>query len=168
MDRGTSIISLKPQNNFANQYRHVQRNLAAKGYSVLRKKAGKATSLLGTTVPVSVCLKSDVRENLTLLIATRKTTNKAAGKPASIVAVLEDAISALAAKIEGGSAVAFIPVPPDCVRASLRISTKTHQVAQKLAKAADVRVADFIRTALTLYLRKHASETARYANPNRR
>lgn len=136
---------------------------------MLRKKAVEAVSSRGTTVPVSGCLKAGTRENLTLLIAIRKTTNKAAGKPASVVAILDDAISVLATKLEGGRAVAFIPVPPnDCVRVSLRISTKTHQVAQKWAKAADVRVADFIRTALTFYLRKHASETARYARPKKR
>lgn len=134
-----------------------------------RKRAVRAVSGRGTTVPVSVCLKTETRENLTLLIATRKTTNKAAHKPASVAAVLDDAISALAAKFEGGGVVAFIPVPPnDCVRVSLRIGTKTHQVVQKWAKVADVRVADFIRTALTLYLRKYASETARYARPKRR
>ena len=146
----------------------MQWNLAAKGYSVLRKKAVVRVSSHRTTVPVSVCLKPDVRENLTLLIATRKTTNKAARKPASVVAVLDDAISGLAAKFESHSAVAFIPVPPNnCVRVSLRLSTKTHQVARKWAKAADVRVADFIRTALSLYLRKHANETARYARPTK-
>ena len=136
---------------------------------MLRKEVVKAVSPRGSTVPVSVCMKTGARENLTLLIATRKTTNKAARKPASVAAVLNDAISALAAKFEGGSAVAFIPVPPhDCERVSLRINTKTHQVAQKWAKAADVRVADFIRTALTFYLRKHAGETARYARPEKR
>ncbi len=136
---------------------------------MLRKKAVQAVSSHGTTVPVSVCLKTNTRENLTLLIAVRKTTNRAAHKPASVVAVLDDAISALTTKCESGSAVAFIPVPPtDCVRVSLRISTKTHQVAQKCARAADVRVADFIRTALTFYLRKHAGETARYARPEKR
>jgi hypothetical protein len=139
------------------------------GYGVLRKKAIKPISSRGTTVPVSVRLKTDIRENLTLLIATRKTTNKAARKPASVAAILDDAVSALAAKLEGASEVAFIPVPPnDCVRLSLRINIKTLQAAQKWAREADVRVADFIRTALTLYLRKYAGETARYARPNKR
>lgn len=137
---------------------------------MLRKKAVQAVSSShGTTVPISVCLKTNARENLTLLIAIRKTTNRAAHKPASVAAVLDDAISALTTKFEGGRAVAFIPVPPrDCVRMSMRISTETHQAAQKWAKAADVRVADFIRTALVFYLRKHARETARYAGPKKR
>jgi hypothetical protein len=61
--------------------------------------------------------------------------------------------------LKSGVEVSFIPVPRhNSGRTSLRISPASHRVAVKASEAADVKLSDYVRTALSLYVRSHASE----------
>jgi hypothetical protein len=138
----------------------------AKGRRALRKKATPSSA---TTVPASVCFEPGVRETLTHLIATRKLADVCSKKPCTVVGIVDEAILGLVVKMKAKGPVGFIPVPAtNGVRVSLRVSADAHRVAQKVARDANIRVSDIIRTGLTLYLRKHAKEIGNYSPTRRR
>jgi hypothetical protein len=52
-----------------------------------------------------------------------------------------------------------VPVPRSSNgRTALRVSAKAHKVALQASENADVKLSDFVRTAISLYIRSHASE----------
>jgi hypothetical protein len=118
---------------------------------VASPRQGTATLTLG--------LSPDLYDSLKRLSAVRKAATSAAAQQKFIVGIVDEAIIELAALLKSGKMVAFIPVPRSSDgRTSLRVGTRAHLVAQKASEAADVKLADFIRTALSLYVRSHARE----------
>jgi hypothetical protein len=94
-----------------------------------------------------------------LLSASRKASKKGGGKPSFILDIVDEAIAKLAAMLKSGADISFIPVPRSSTgRTSLRVSAKSHRLALQASENADVKLADFVRTALSLYIRSHASE----------
>lgn len=117
---------------------------------VAAPRQGTATLTLG--------LSPELRDGLKQLSATRKTARRGA-KPVFIQGMVDEAILNLDQVLKSGKDVAFIPVPRSCEgRTALRVSAPAHRMAQKASEAADVKLADFIRTALSLYFRNHAHE----------
>jgi hypothetical protein len=118
-----------------------------------------AAKLARPTVPVSVCFKPGVRETLARLITARKLSGAQKNKPRSIVQIVDDAITNLAAQRNAGRKINYIAVPAsECDKISIRVAPSTYEVAQTAAAEDDVRNTDFIRTALAFYLRKHERE----------
>jgi len=118
----------------------------------------KTKSAPTDAVFIACGLSPDLRDSLKLLSASRK-AREAADKPAFINGIVDDAVSKLAAMLKSGADVSFIPVPRiNSGRTSLRISPASHRLALKASEAADVKLSDFIRTAISLYVRSHASE----------
>ena len=118
---------------------------------VAAPRQGTATLTLG--------LSPDLRDSLKRLSAARKAAAKAAGQGKFIIGIVDEAITELAAFLKNGKKVAFIPVPRSSDgRTALRVGVRAHATAQKASEAADVKLADFVRTALSLYIRSHARE----------
>ena len=123
----------------------------------MRKRNTRAAS--ATAVFIACSLSPDLRDSLKLLSASRKVQRAKADKPAFLNGILDDAIAKLAAMLKSGVAVSFIPMPRNNTgRTSFRISPASHKVALKASETADVKLSDFIRTAISLYVRSHASE----------
>jgi hypothetical protein len=117
---------------------------------VVAPRQGTATLTLG--------LSPDLRDSLRELSAVRKALRKGA-RPVFIQGMVDDAILHLDQMLKSGKDVAFIPVPRSSNgRTALRVSAPVHRIAQKASEASDVKLADFIRTALSLYLRNHINE----------
>jgi hypothetical protein len=122
----------------------------------VRKRESKAAPV---TVFIACSLNPDLRDSLKLLSASRKALEDRAGKPASLGGLVEEAIAKLAAMLKSGAEVSFIPVPRNNTgRTSFRIGSASHKLALKLSENADVKLSDFIRTAISLYVRSNASE----------
>jgi hypothetical protein len=118
---------------------------------VAAPRQGTATLTLG--------LSPDLRDSIRQLSAARKAAAKAAGQEKFIVGIVDEAIIEVAALLKSGKSVSFIPVPRSSDgRTSLRVGVRAHAIAQMAAETADVKLADFVRTALTLYIRSHARE----------
>lgn len=108
--------------------------------------------------PLTLRLSPSLIADIKLLSAARK-GGATAGKPAFILGIVDEAILALAAQVKAGKAIAFIPMPRSSEgRTSLRVSAKVHATAIRTAEIADVKLADFIRTALSIYVQDHADE----------
>lgn len=117
---------------------------------VASPRQGTATLTLG--------LSPELRDGLKELSAVRKTMRRG-GKPIFIQGMVDDAIVNLDQVLKSGKEVAFIPVPRSTDgRTALRVGVPAHRIAQKASEAADVKLADFVRTALSLYFRNHAHE----------
>jgi hypothetical protein len=111
------------------------------------------------TATLTLGLSPDLRDSLKQLSAARKAVAKVAGQGKFIIGIVDEAITALAALIDSERKVAFIPVPRSSGgRTALRVGLRAHAIAQKSSEKADVKLADFVRTALSLYLRSHAHE----------
>ena len=111
------------------------------------------------TATLTLGLSPDLRDSLKRLSAARKAAAKTAGQAKFIIGIVDEAIIELAAILRSRKEVAFIPVPRSSDgRTSLRVGGRAHNIAQESAEAADVKLADFVRTALTLYVRSHARE----------
>ena len=118
---------------------------------VAAPRQGTATLTLG--------LSPDLRDSLKQLSAARKRAAKDAGQGKFILGIVDGAIAELASVIKSGKKIAFIPVPRSSEgRTALRVSGSAHAIARKASEAADVKLADFVRTALALYVRSHARE----------
>jgi hypothetical protein len=119
----------------------------------------KVSSPRPGTATVTLGLSPDLRDSLKQLSATRKSCTKADDHPKFILDIVDEAIAELAAILKSGAEVNFIPVPRSTKgRTSLRVGRRAHRVAQKASEDADVKLADFFRTALSLYVRSHARE----------
>jgi hypothetical protein len=122
---------------------------------VAKRKVASAPSGSDT---LTLGLSPNLRDSLKLLSASRKATRRA-GKPAFVLGIVDDAILNLSAHIKAGKEIAFIPVPRSSEgRTSLRVSARIHWIAVRASEDADVKLADFVRTALTIYVRDHANE----------
>lgn len=118
----------------------------------------KVASASAGTDTLTLGLSPALRDSLKLLSASRKAARNA-GKPAFIQGMVDDAILSLAQLLKRGNEVAFIPVPRTSEgRTSLRVSAHAHRVAILGSETADVKLADFIRTALSIYIRNHGNE----------
>jgi len=96
-------------------------------------------------------------DNLKRLSKTRKAAPTV--KPKFILNIVDEAIGHLASAVKAGAEISFLPMPRSSNgRTALRVSASAHRAAQKASEVADVRLADFVRTALSLYIRRHASE----------
>lgn len=119
----------------------------------------KALAVKPASALVSVYLKPGLLEDLKGLVARRKLSPKRPDRPVFIRDILDEAIASLDARLQRGGAVSFVPVSPsDSRQTSMRVGGAGYRAAVRASKRADVRLADFIRTALTLYLKKCASE----------
>ena len=118
----------------------------------------KAKSTPAKSVFIACGLSPDLRDSLQLLSSSRKAIVEGS-KPSFINAMLDEAIAKLAAMLKSGAAVSFVPVPRKKTdRTSFRISPASHKIALKACKDADLKLSDFIRTAISLYVRSNASE----------
>jgi hypothetical protein len=120
---------------------------------------------------IALGLSPDLRDSLKLLSARRKArSSPAGGKPAFINGIVDMAIAKLAVALKSGAPVSFIPVPRvNSGRTSFRISPLSHRVAVKASEKADVKLSDYVRTAISLYVRSHAREIGEEAKtPGRR
>lgn len=80
-------------------------------------------------------------------------------KPSSVVGILDEAVRMLANRGGRDSPALFVPVPRnDCERVSLRVTGQSYELAQAASQNADVRITDWLRTAVILYLHKHGKE----------
>ena len=123
----------------------------------MRKRKTRAAST--TAVFIACSLSLDLRDSLMLLSSSRKAQRGKTDKPSFLNGILDEAIAKLAAMLKSGVQVSFIPVPRNNTgRTSFRISPASHRVALKASETADVKLSDFIRTAISLYVRSHASE----------
>ena len=116
------------------------------------RKPGKTAG----TIPISLAVTADLRNDLMLLAASRKLAGSRGVR--SITHIVDAAILDLAAVVRRGARVSFVTVP----RSPVRISVRTHHHAREAAILAsrnvNVRISDFVRTALSRYLRKHRRE----------
>lgn len=127
----------------------------------LRKKASTSAA---DTRPVSVCFKAGTRNLLTQLAAVRRF--KGSSKPSSFVSILDDAVQMLVKQDDSDCPARFVPVPrSDCERVSLRVTGQSYAVAQIASKNSDVRITDWLRTAVMLYLRRHRREVSAANTP---
>ena len=118
---------------------------------VAAPRQGTATLTLG--------LSPDLVDSLKQLSAARKSAPKAGGKPKFILGIVDEAIDELATALKVGRTVSFVPTPRSSKgRTALRVSSGAHRTAQKASEAADVKLADFVRTALSHYVRSHVRE----------
>lgn len=118
---------------------------------VASPRRGTATLTLG--------LSPDLRDSLKQLSAARKAAAKAAGPERFIIGIVDEAIAKLAAALRDRKPVSFIPTPRFSTgRTALRVSANALRAAQKASETADVKLADFVRTALSRYVRSHARE----------
>ncbi|HKQ10906.1 MAG TPA: hypothetical protein VJS85_06930 [Rhizomicrobium sp.] len=118
---------------------------------VAAPRRGTATLTLG--------LSPDLVDSLKRLSAARKSATKADDQPKFILDIVDEAIAELAAILNRGGEVNFIPVPRSTNgRTSLRVGGRAHRIAQRASEIADVKLADFIRTALSLYIRSRTRE----------
>jgi molybdopterin converting factor small subunit len=118
---------------------------------VASPRQGTATLTLG--------LSPDLYDSLKQLSAARKSAAKAGDQPKFILDIVDEAIAELAVVLKTGREVGFIPVPrSNSGRTSLRVGGRAHRLAQKASEIADVKLADFVRTALSLYVRSHDHE----------
>jgi hypothetical protein len=118
---------------------------------------------------VAVCFKPGVRDALARLIRVRKSMVPRGKKPRSIVEIVDEAIKALSAQIQAKRKVHYVIVPATgCDRLSLRVNPNTYEIAQQHAVDDDVRATDFIRTAVTFYLKKCEKETGALEVQHRR
>jgi molybdopterin converting factor small subunit len=118
---------------------------------VAAPRQGTATLTLG--------LSPDLVDSLKQLSAARKSAANAGGKPKFILGIVDEAIDELATALKAGKKVGFVPTPRSSEgRTALRVSAGPHHTAQKVSEAADVKLADFVRTALSLYLRSRTRE----------
>jgi hypothetical protein len=118
----------------------------------------KVASAPSGTNTLTLGLNPVLRDSLRLLSATRKAA-RTAGKPAYIQGMVDEAILHLSQMLKSDKSIAFVPIPRSSEgRTALRVSAGAHQVALRTSEVADVRLADFIRTALTIYVRDHANE----------
>jgi len=123
----------------------------------------KVASPQQETATLTLGLSPELRDGLKQLSAVRKALRKG-GKPVFIQGMVDDAIVNLDQLLKGGRDVAFIPVPRSSEgRTALRVSATAHRIAQKASEAADVKLADYIRTALSHYLRNYAHEVHKEA-----
>jgi hypothetical protein len=130
----------------------------------------KAASVPIGTVTLTLCLNPSLHDGLKQLASHRKDAKRDRSKPVFIAGMVDDAIIHLSAQIKKGTPIAFIPTPRSHEgRTALRVSAKAHKVAAQASETADVKLADFIRTALTEYLRNHSDEIDQKAktSPNR-
>ena len=122
----------------------------------MRKRTSKPTPV--AAVFIASALNPDVRDSLKILSAARKERD-ATDKPVFINAIVDAAIAKLAAMLKSGANVVFVPVPRESAgRTSFRITPTSHRLALKASENADVRLSDFVRTAISLYVRSHARE----------
>ncbi len=120
------------------------------------------------TAPITLGLSPDLRDGLKLLSATRKAASAIADKPKFIGGIVETAIAELAETLKAGEAVSFVPTPRSSSgRTALKVSAKAHRAAQKASEAADVKLADFVRTAISIYVRSHSREIDQKAKTTR-
>jgi hypothetical protein len=111
------------------------------------------------TAPITLGLSPDLRDSLKQLSAARKAATVAASKPKFIGGIVDTAIADLAEALRDGEAISFVPTPRSSTgRTALKVSAKAHRTAQKASEAADVKLADFVRTAISLYVRSHIRE----------
>jgi hypothetical protein len=111
------------------------------------------------TATVTLGLSPDLRDGLKRLSAARKVAAKDGDQPKFILGIVDLAIDELAVALKTGKVVNFIPVPRTSPgRTSLRVGSRALRVAQKASEVADVKLADFVRTALCLYVRSHIHE----------
>lgn len=119
----------------------------------------KVAAPLQGTATLTLGLSPDLRDSLKLLSTARKAAAKADGKPKFILGIVDEAIAELVAALKDGKPISFVPIPRSSTgRTALRVSANAHRDAQKASEAADVKLADFVRTALSLYVRSHARE----------
>jgi hypothetical protein len=119
----------------------------------------KALAAKPASALVSVFIGPGLLDDLKKLVAKRKLLPRWPDRPVFISNILDDAIASLDARLQRGATVSFVPVSPsDSRQTSMRLGGASHRAAMRASKRADVRFADFIRTALTLYLKKCASE----------
>ena len=132
----------------------------------MRKRKTKAAS--ATVVFIACGLSPDVRDSLKLLSASRKVLRNQSDRPSFFNAIVDEAIAKLAALLKSGADIGFIPVPRNNTgRTSFRISPLAHKTALRASKNADVKLSDFIRTAISFYVRSHASEIYKEAKTSR-
>lgn len=123
----------------------------------MRKR--KTKSAPTEAVFIALGLSPDLRDSLKTLSASRKARDAGGAKPAFLNGIVDDAIAKLVAMLKSGTEVSFIPVPrTSSGRTSFRISPSSHRLALKAAETADVKLSDFVRTAISFYVRSHASE----------
>lgn len=118
---------------------------------VAAPRQGTATLTLG--------LSPDLVDSVKQLSAARKAAANTRGKPKFILGIVDEAIEELATALKAGRTVGFVPTPRSSGgRTALRASFDAHSTAQKASEVADVKLADFVRTALSLYVRSHIRE----------
>jgi hypothetical protein len=119
----------------------------------------KALAAKPASALVSVFIRPGLLDDLKKLVAKRKSLPRRSDRPVFISSILDDAIASLNARLHRGATVSFVPVSPsDSRQTSMRLGGARRRAAMRSSKHADVRLADFVRTALTLYLKKYASE----------
>jgi hypothetical protein len=124
-----------------------------------RVRKTKALAAKPASALVSVFLRPKLHDDLKKLVAKRKLSPRRPDRPVFIRDILDEAIASLDARLQRGATVSFVPVSPsDSRQTSMRVGGAGYRAAVRASKRADVRLADFVRTALTLYLIKCASE----------
>ena len=111
------------------------------------------------TATITLGLSPELCDSLKQLSAARKAALTVGDKPKFILGIVDDAIAQLAAALKDRKPVSFVPTPRSSNgRTALRVSAQAHRTAQRASETADVKLADFVRTALSLYVRSHARE----------
>jgi hypothetical protein len=119
----------------------------------------KAASVPIGTATLTLCLNPSLHDGLKRLASRRKDAKRDRSKPVFITGMVDDAIIQLSAQLKKSAPIAFIPTPRSHEgRTALRVGAKAHEIASQASEAADVKLADFVRTALTQYLRNHTDE----------
>jgi hypothetical protein len=128
-----------------------------------KRKIAPATQGFGFTRPT---LSADLQDSLKLISASRKAQGDKSNQPSYLNGIVDEAIAKLAAMLKSGADVNFVPLPTkNAARPTYRISPASHKLAVAASENAGVKLGDFIRTALTLYVRSHASEIYKEAKP---
>jgi hypothetical protein len=124
-----------------------------------RVRKTKALAAKPASALVSVFIGPSLLDDLKKLVAKCKLLPRRPDRPVFICNILDDAIASLDARLQRGATVSFVEVLPSGSRqTSMRLGGASHRAAMRASNRADVRVADIVRTALTFYLKKCASE----------
>jgi hypothetical protein len=118
----------------------------------------KAAPPAAKNVLISAYLNPALHDTLKRLAAVRKAA-KTRTRPTFLKAILEEALQQLAVKVKADADISFVPVAPGGNKQiCYRISGAVHRTATQAANMANVQFADFLRTAITCYVRNHAGE----------
>jgi len=117
--------------------------------------------------PVRLGVSPALRDDLRRLCLSRRLRWAEGEEPATIRGIMDAAVSDFGARPKEQH-MDFATAPRTCVMLSARIGAEARRIANAASARADVRLTDYLRTALVQYMKRHASELQGLPKPKRK